>query len=367
MSADHGSSGPKLAVAARLTRLEGALAATDWDARAEAVLGMGRLLRQGVGRGELERIGRALERAAADPKWEVRLAVARETIALRRPGLELERILGVLANDPDARVASAAQETLRRRQVESERATGSPAERGRRPAGEELAKAVLHDVTTLRFAQQGKLQALSAELAEAGLLTDQRRDMIEAAQLRGQRMIEVLELNLSLSRAAPPRLRAEPLLPLITAALDDARDAHPDLAARVTLDVDVDARLTVSTHAGQLMRALTNVVVNALEALAGRPGRVVISARPVDRERVRLVVADDGPGMKAGMLEALGRPGKTTKRRVIGGPVCGYGFANVRKALRDCRGEVDVESELGAGTRVSFLLPLPPGSGPEEL
>lgn len=329
------------------------LASADWSTRAEAVIGMGALLRGGAAPESAEAIARAFTAAAEDKKWEVRAGVARESLWLRHPVFELERVLGTLARDADQRVAGAARAVLRRRRVEAE--AGRP--RSGRRRREALARAVKHDVGTLEAAQRTGLQALMRELDAEGLLTVTRREALENLLLRAQRMNEVVKINLDLSRAARPRLRQELLRPLVVAAIGDAQGARPDQARSVEFRVEVPVRLSVDTHGGLLVNALTNVLVNALEAFDGASGTIRIGAR-AEGDDVILEVQDDGPGMTPRMLESLGCPGRSTKR-VPGGAIRGYGFASVIKAVEDCRGQVVPESEPGRGTRIKFTLPAP--------
>ena len=354
MSAEQDSS-------SALTELEAGLSDPSWHARAAAVEALARRLREGANRREQARISQAFASAARDPKWEVRLAVARAAGALRGEERALDGILQLLLQDGDARVVRAAHETLSQRDVPP------PGRRSRRTEAEDQAQSILHDMRSTCSSQQRALALLEDELRQTGQLTAWREEQLRIAGARGQRMLEVAEVNLRLSLAAPRRLRELPLLPLVREAWQDARDAHPHTAQKVSFSAVVDERLAVKTHGVQLVRALTNVFVNAIEAFRGAPGTITVSAS-VEEERVRLEVADDGPGMKPAMLEALGSPGKTTKTRTPEGPVCGYGFAGVRKAIRDCRGEVEPHSQAGSGTTIVFRLPLAPqaeeGAGP---
>jgi signal transduction histidine kinase len=59
--------------------------------------------------------------------------------------------------------------------------------------------------------------------------------------------------------------------------------------------------------------ALENVVKNALDALAGRGGRITIRARALsESESVELVIVDDGPGVQLDVRDRIFEPGITT-------------------------------------------------------
>jgi signal transduction histidine kinase len=111
-----------------------------------------------------------------------------------------------------------------------------------------------------------------------------------------------------------------------------------------------------------LRRILENLVSNAVHSLAGRAnGRVTVSTGVTDGNGaplVRLAVADTGPGMTREQLERAFDDFHTTKP---GGT--GLGLSIVRRLVTDRGGSLRVETEPGAGTRVTVELPAPPSDG----
>lgn len=95
-----------------------------------------------------------------------------------------------------------------------------------------------------------------------------------------------------------------------------------------------------------LVRTVRDLVTNAIAA-----GRVKISARVVS-ERCTMMIEDDGAGMSREVLDRLGEPYFTTKPTGSGLGV--YLAATFVEALG---GALDVESEVGKGTRVRLDLP----------
>jgi signal transduction histidine kinase len=59
--------------------------------------------------------------------------------------------------------------------------------------------------------------------------------------------------------------------------------------------------------------ALEVLVKNSLDALAGRGGKLNITTRRLDPDRVRIRVADDGPGIPRELRKRIFEPGFTTK------------------------------------------------------
>ncbi|HEX5437545.1 MAG TPA: HAMP domain-containing sensor histidine kinase [Gemmatimonadaceae bacterium] len=88
----------------------------------------------------------------------------------------------------------------------------------------------------------------------------------------------------------------------------------PTLAARVSITAAcVDRPLLVQGDVVLLEWALEALAKNAVDALAGRGGSIAISAERLDGERVRVRVADDGPGVPRDMRSRIFEAGFSTK------------------------------------------------------
>lgn len=102
-----------------------------------------------------------------------------------------------------------------------------------------------------------------------------------------------------------------------------------------------------------LEHALLNLVINARQAIAGE-GRIDLR---VDRdgEEAVLEVADSGSGIAEQHLRSIFKPFFTTKDK---GKGTGLGLAAVQRFVTSSRGQIEVESELGRGTRFVMRFPL---------
>jgi two-component system, NtrC family, nitrogen regulation sensor histidine kinase NtrY len=111
----------------------------------------------------------------------------------------------------------------------------------------------------------------------------------------------------------------------------------------------------------KVRRILENLVGNALDSIAGKPGAVVTvtTERVVEVNQpdwIRISVSDTGPGMTRAELDRAFDDFYTTKP---GGS--GLGLSIVRRLILDLNGRLRVETEPGAGTRVVVELPAAPG------
>jgi len=108
----------------------------------------------------------------------------------------------------------------------------------------------------------------------------------------------------------------------------------------------------VRIDAEQIRRVMINVVDNAIEAV-DRRGRVVIeTCYDGSNHLVRLVVADDGPGIPPAEREKLFLPYYSTKRRGSG-----LGLAIVRRIIAEHGGSIEAGDNQPHGTRFTIELP----------
>ena len=109
----------------------------------------------------------------------------------------------------------------------------------------------------------------------------------------------------------------------------------------------------VQMDAVSLRRVVDNLVGNGVEAVRGG-GVVRVGVGwcgDGDRPGYRLTVADDGPGIPAGVRDRVFEPFFTTRAEGTG-----LGLAIARRLVRDVGGDINLESEEGEGTRVSVHL-----------
>ncbi len=88
----------------------------------------------------------------------------------------------------------------------------------------------------------------------------------------------------------------------------------------IDMDIAVDPRVgRIMANRVQLQQVIINLVRNAVEAMDGRPARVLhLSAAPDEDGRVEVIVADSGPGLDPAAARALFTPFSTTKPAGMG-------------------------------------------------
>jgi two-component system, NtrC family, nitrogen regulation sensor histidine kinase NtrY len=103
----------------------------------------------------------------------------------------------------------------------------------------------------------------------------------------------------------------------------------------------------------QIKRVLINLIDNAVDALAKRGTIEVATEVDADAGRVRLIVADDGPGIPAAARAQLFVPSFSTKRRGSG-----LGLAVVSRIVQEHQGTIRVEANQPKGARFVLEFPL---------
>ena len=89
----------------------------------------------------------------------------------------------------------------------------------------------------------------------------------------------------------------------------------PTLANTIAIDVSHDgAEATISGDPVLLEWAVEVLTKNAIDALAGRGGRIRLSTARLQEGGVRIRVADDGPGIPASLRARVFEPGFSTKK-----------------------------------------------------
>ena len=111
---------------------------------------------------------------------------------------------------------------------------------------------------------------------------------------------------------------------------------------------------SVLGNANQLQQVLMNLMINAQQAMEGKPGKVSISTQLSDSGPVEIRVADNGPGMTEEVRAKIFEPFFTTKPA---GKGTGLGLSVTYGIIKDHRGEIRVESEPGKGA--TFIITLP--------
>lgn len=196
----------------------------------------------------------------------------------------------------------------------------------------------------LKMVERGKMAGLPDVLTRIGQMVD--------------RMSVLSKTLLAFSRKPGTMLRSVPVETAIGEALLLVRQKARN--AGVAITTHIEPGLVAHTGQTRLSQIVVNLVGNAIDALAGETGaaptdaRISISAR-LDGDRVRISVADNGPGIDPAVREKIFEPFFTTKPVGSG---LGLGLSIVDSVVRDISGSVRIE-DPAEGRGACFVIELP--------
>ncbi len=214
----------------------------------------------------------------------------------------------------------------------------------------ELAAVLEHEVKNPLAAVGGAIQVLGEKLT-----APEDREIIDEVLRRLDGLSAMMGDLLLYSRPPKPRLASVDLAELVESLLAFFK---MDPSWR-----DVDSRFQGSAPVviadPELVKvALQNLLINGLQAMAGRGALVVTLG--VDGNTVIIDVTDTGPGIPEKVLAKLFTPFFTTKSRGTG-----LGLATVKRIAEAHHGDVRVMSSTNAGTTMRIFFPLRPARAPE--
>ena len=156
--------------------------------------------------------------------------------------------------------------------------------------------------------------------------------------------------------------------PVATLSGEYRRPQPTDLVPLLQREISITAEPVRGTHrvesrlppslfaladAERISKVVENLIINALEAMAGKSGCLTIEAGTTEDGKVFFSVTDTGAGMTQEFIERrLYHAFATTKKKGVG-----LGLYTCREVVRAHGGSIDVNSIEGAGTTFRVVLP----------
>ncbi len=144
---------------------------------------------------------------------------------------------------------------------------------------------------------------------------------------------------LSFSKQRQPHIEMAPLNPIIDDVVALVQRQADDKG--VMLLTDLDELPPIPLDVDGIHQVVTNVVINAIDAVQKDSGRVLVNTRfDADTSIATIIVSDNGPGVAKGDLERIFDAFHSTKGH--GGT--GLGLAAAKKIVEELGGTIDVTS-----------------------
>ena len=223
----------------------------------------------------------------------------------------------------------------------------------------EMASGVAHDFNNVLAVILGRVQLLQRKLEDPTF----RRwlAIVEQAALDGAQTVRQIQEFTRVRRDQPTQTVD------VNQAIRDAvemtrarwQDESQSRGAQIQLALDLGVVPPVDGQPSELREVLTNLILNAADALP-RGGEIRIATRERG-ERVEVSVADTGVGMSDSVRRRIFEPFFSTK----GPSGTGLGLAMVYGIVSRHGGEILVDTAEGAGS--TFTIRLPVGRPPPAL
>jgi len=230
----------------------------------------------------------------------------------------------------------------------------------------QLAAGVAHEINNPAAFVLSNLQLIDEELAPLERMAEARgpapmdrdklaelRLMLQDCQEGVTRIARIVKDLRIFSRIENDEIEEVSLNDLVNAA---HRMTANETRHRARVELDLAPLPLIAGDRSKLMQVLTNLLVNAAQAIeegTPRDQRIRIRTR-VESKHIVLTVEDTGKGIETRNLEKIFDPFFTTKPRGVG---TGLGLPLSADIIRKHGGELTVDSKVGLGTTITLTFP----------
>ncbi|WP_435006748.1 PAS domain-containing sensor histidine kinase [Tundrisphaera lichenicola] len=201
------------------------------------------------------------------------------------------------------------------------------------------------------------IQALSDDLDWPYVRSNLER-MLSRTREGIQRVAAIVQNLRGLARTSPPKMEPVVISELILPSLEMVRGRLQ--RGGIKIIEKHESRSAVHCLASQIGQVVLNLLVNAIQAIEsmgrGEGGRIEVVTQEVG-DSFLIMIGDNGPGIAPESLSKLFDPFYTTKSA---GEGTGLGLSISHGIIAGHGGRIEVESEVGNGTRFRIFLPLYP-------
>jgi two-component system, NtrC family, sensor histidine kinase HydH len=218
----------------------------------------------------------------------------------------------------------------------------------------ELAGGFIHEIKNHLNTLNLNLQLLGEDFQDPQNQRE-RRALTRVQKLQGecQRLVDLSNDFLQFARIKEVPLEPADLGKLVEEMIDfftpTARSSNIEIKTFLPGDLP-----TLHLNKEMFRQALLNLMLNAVQAMPDG-GELTMQAS-VENQHVCLSLIDTGAGIDADLLPKIFKPFFSTKSKSGGS---GLGLATTKKIIEAHHGAIDVQSEVGKGTKFTIRLPVP--------
>ncbi len=192
-------------------------------------------------------------------------------------------------------------------------------------------------------------------LAEKSGLDKETVDNIQRIHHESARASRIVRDLLSFARPSEPQKKAVNINRLVASVLE-TQEANLQ-AAGIQLEQRLASDLsTTMADPGQIEQVLVNLIGNAIHVLGERPDPRVLTIRTEEAGNyIRMIVADNGPGIPRDIIGRIFDPFFTTKPL---GKGTGLGLTISNTIVQEHRGRILAENQPAGGAKFTVDLPI---------
>lgn len=237
-----------------------------------------------------------------------------------------------------------------RAEEEKRRQLAEFAYQDRREALSDMASHIVHELSAPLSAMSSFTNSGLRGLQTRDLAGDRTKTVLEKIAGQTERMTAIVQSVKRLARQQDGLTELIEVAPLIERAIAILKIAAKETGCSIRADLQPEA-MFVRGDPVQLEQAIINIGRNGIEAMAGKPGKLVLSADGDDKA-VQIVIRDHGRGMTQADVDELFRPKASSKADGMG-----VGMSIVKAIVEAHDGILSVESTPGQGSVFSIDLP----------
>jgi len=235
--------------------------------------------------------------------------------------------------------------------TEKRRLEASLAQSEKLAAVGQLAAGVAHEINNPLAAIIANAQILERDLPQDNDLLES----VKLIQLAGSRASQVVRNLLGFARKEHYEFSPTDINETIRSSLVLLQHEFVSRPVDLIFDLADDLPPMIASK-DHLQGVWINLLLNAFDALEGKPGEVRISTRKLGNE-FRITISDTGKGIPPERVSRIFEPFYTTKEAGRG---TGLGLSLCHRVVKQHSGFILVESQVGVGTKFIVVLPARP-------
>lgn len=214
----------------------------------------------------------------------------------------------------------------------------------------QLTAGIVHDVKN----PLAVIKGLAEVLQDDATITDETRHELQVIRESAERANRIVSDLLKFARQSQPEMQIHDLRETVEASL--RLTTYLIREARIQLVKEIpEGSMPVTYDPQQIEQVLINMIHNAIQAM---PNRGTLNVRLAQADgAAAIAIQDTGTGISQENLKRIFDPFFTTKPEGVG---TGLGLSVSYGIIANHHGKIEVESEVGKGTKFTIYLPVDP-------